>query len=135
MAAVVERLLLPDGTMKSVVEGAGRARVNRFIFSEDFFKAEAEPIEEPTVSDTRLESVTRALLSAFLRERLKTVSIGKNQPEAFGVAATRADGAAVLADRIASELRLDLASKQTLLEILDPLERLEKLLAYLNALG
>ena len=110
--------------MKSVVEGMGRARVRRFIFNEEFFKAEAEPIEEPTTSDTSLESVSGLVLSAFMRERLRTTSTGKNQPEAFGVAATRADGAAVLADTIASESRIDLASKQTLLEILDPLERL-----------
>jgi ATP-dependent Lon protease len=133
VAAVVEKLSLPDGTMKSVVEGMGRARVHRFIFNEEFYKAEAEPIEEPTTSDTRLESVTGLVLSAFMRERLRTTSTGKNQVEAFGVPATRADGAAALADTIASESRIDLASKQTLLEILDPLERLQRLLAFLNA--
>ena len=134
IAAVVEKFSLPDGTIKSVVEGTRRARVRRFIFNEEFFKAEAEPIEEPTTPDTRLESVTGLVLSAFMHERLRTISTGKNQPGAFGVAATRADGAAVLADHIASESRIDLASKQTMLEILDPLERLQRLLAYLNAL-
>jgi ATP-dependent Lon protease len=135
IAAVVERLSLPDGTMKSVVEGRGRARVSRFIFNEEFFKAEAEPLEEPILSDTRLDSVTSSVLSAFLREHLRILSMGKNQSGAFGVAATTADGAAVLADRIASESRIDLASKQSLLEILNPLERLERLLELLNALG
>ena len=134
IAAIVERLSLPDGAMKSVVEGVGRARVRRFIFNEEFFKAEAEPMEEPTSNDPRLESVTNSVLSAFLTERLRTVSTGKNQLGAFGVDATRADGATVLADRIASESRIELASKQALLEILDPLERLQQLLAYLNAL-
>ena len=75
------------------------------------------------------------MLSAFLLERVRTVSEGVNKPEAFGVSATTADGASVLADRIASELRMELASKQALLELLNPLERLEKLLAYLNALS
>lgn len=135
IAAVVEKLSLPDGTMKSVIEGLGRARVSRFIFNEEFFNAEAEPLGETQISDARLESLTGSVISAFLRERLRTVSMGKNQPEAFGVAATRADGAAVLADTIAIESRIDLASKQALLEILDPLERLERLLAYLNDLS
>jgi len=135
IAAVVETLALPDGTMKSVVEGMGRARVSRFIFAEEFFEAEAEPIEEPTVSDTRLESLTKSVLSAFLRQRVRAVSQGANQPEAFGVSAITADGVSVLVDRTASESRIELASKQTLLEILDPLERMEKLLAYLSALG
>ena len=135
IAAIVERLTLPDGTVQSVVEGLGRARVERFIFNEEFFKAEAEPMEELTPNDTRLESVTNSVLAAFLSERLRVVLSGKNQPGAFGVAATRADGAAVLADRVASESRIEIASKQALLEIVDPLERLEKLLAYLSALG
>ena len=43
--------------------------------------------------------------------------------------------ASVLAYRIASALRMELASKQALLETLNPAERLEKLLAYLNALS
>jgi ATP-dependent Lon protease len=132
IAAVVEKLSLPDGTMKSVIEGIGRVWVRHFIFNEEFFKAEAEPTEEPTTSDARRESVTGLVLSAFLRERLRTTSRGKNQPKAFGVAAARASGAAILADTIASESRIDLASKQTLREILDPLERLQKLLAYLT---
>jgi ATP-dependent Lon protease len=145
IANVVERLSLPDGTMKSVIEGTGRARVSRFIFNEEFLKAEAAPLEEPTnhgavlsdiilmtgIFDARPESVTKSVLSAFLRERPKAVSTGKDQPEPFGVA-IRADGVAVLADRIASESRIDLASKQALLEIVDPLERIKKLLAYLN---
>jgi len=135
IAVMVETLRLPDGTLKIVVEGKRRARLSHLILHEEFFKAEAEEIEEPAFSETRLESLTRSVLSSFLRERVRTVSEGVNKPEAFGVSATTADGASVLADRIASALRMELASKQALLELLNPLERLEKLLAYLNALS
>jgi hypothetical protein len=38
-----------------------------------------------------------------------------DQPETFAVGATRADGAAVPADTIASQLRIDLASRHTLI--------------------
>ena len=81
-------------------------------------------------------SLLRLLSSGYAVEAYcavcdKAWSIGAAERAAL-FAATRADGAAVLADRIASESRIDLASKQTLLEILDPLERLQKLLAYLN---
>jgi ATP-dependent Lon protease len=126
--------------MKSVVESAGRARVRRFIFNEEFLMAEAEPMEEPTVSErldrplSRFESVAKSVLSAFLRERAKTASMGENQSGAFRVAATTTDSVAVLADRIASVSSLDLASKQTLLEIIEPFERLGELLSYLNAI-
>jgi len=135
IAAVVETLRLPDGTLKIVVEGRRRARLSRLILDEEFFKAEAAGIEEPVVSDAGLESVTRSVLSALLRERLRNVSEGMNRPGAFAVSATSADAASVLADRIASESQMELASKQALLEMLNPLERLEKLLAYLNGLS
>jgi ATP-dependent Lon protease len=135
IAAVVETLRLPDGTFRIAVEGRRRARLNRLILDQEFFKAEAEGIEEPVVSDTRLESVTRSVLSALLRERLRNVPEGVNWPTAFAVAATSTDGASVLADRIASETRMDLASKQALLQIFNPLERLQTLLAYFNGLS
>ena len=48
-------------------------------------------------------------------ERLRTASMDNDQPETFAVGATRADGAAVPADTIASQLRIDLASRHTLI--------------------
>ena len=47
------------------------------------------------------------------------------------MAATTADKAAVLADRIASELQMPISWKQALLELTDPAERLEKVLVCL----
>jgi Lon protease-like protein len=51
----------------------------------------------------------------------------------LAVLGTSADGASVLADRIASELPMEIAEKQALLEILDPVQRLEKILARLSS--
>jgi len=122
---------LPDGTIRTVIETNERARVSRFVFDEDFTKAEAEHIEEPLVSDTRLENLVPLVISALISKRAKT--FGEDQPEAWSVSATTTDGASILADRVASELQMDLAWKQALLELLNPADRLEKLLAYLNA--
>jgi hypothetical protein len=58
-----------------------------------------------------------------------------NALEAFATLATTADSASVLADRIASELPgLEVSSRQSLLEILNPADRQEKVLEYLNAI-
>jgi Lon protease-like protein len=48
------------------------------------------------------------------------------------VLTTTTDGASVLADRIASELQIELRWKQALLELPDPADRLERLLTYLS---
>jgi hypothetical protein len=58
-----------------------------------------------------------------------------NALEAFATLATTADSASVLADRIASELPgLEVSSRQSLLEILNPADQQEKVLEYLNAI-
>lgn len=132
LATVSEVIRLPDGTLQSVIEGNTRARVSRFIFDADFSKAETEGIEEPAVSDPRLENLVTSVVSAFVRKRVNTFAEALNQPESMSVAATTRDGASVVADRIASELQMELAEKQALLELLTPADRLEKLLAYLN---
>ena len=131
LAKVIQSVRLPDGTIKTIVETTTRARINRFLFDEDFSKAEALEIEEPVISDPRIDSLVPSVISSLVRRRAKI--FGEENPEGWAVAATTADGASTLADRIASELVMDLAWKQALLELLNPAERLEKLLVYLNA--
>lgn len=132
-AKAIQLLRLPDGTIKIILEATARARVTHFTFDEDFSKAEAVEIEELVISDPRIESLVPSVISALVRKRAKT--FGEENPEGWAVAATTADGASMLVDRIASELVMDLAWKQALLELLNPAERLEKLLACLNALS
>jgi len=130
LAKITQAMRLPDGTIKTVIETKGRARVSRFVFDEEFTKAEAEEIAEPAISDPRLESLVPLVISALISKRAKT--FGEGKPEAWSVSATTTDGASMLADRIASELQMDLAWKQALLELLNPAERLAKLLAHLS---
>ena len=130
---VTVSLRLPDGTIKAIIETKERARVSRFVFDEDFTKAEAKRMEEPLLSDSKLENLVSLVISALISKRAQT--FGEEKPEAWSVSATTADGASMLADRIASELQMDLAWKQALLELPNPADRLEKLLASLNALA
>ena len=47
LANVLQLLKLPDGTVKVLVEGRGRVQITEFIENENFFEAEAAPLEEP----------------------------------------------------------------------------------------
>ena len=131
LANVLHMLRLPDGTIKIVVEATARAHISRFVLDEDFPKAEALEIEEPAIDRPKIETLVSSVISGLMRKRAKM--FGEEKPEAWAVAATTADRASTLADRIASELAMGLEGKQALLELLDPAERLEKLLVYLNA--
>jgi ATP-dependent Lon protease len=136
LATVVESLRLPDGTLRCVIEGKKRVRVSRFIFDQEFPRAEAVEIEEAAILGAGIESLINSVVSAFVLKRLNKFAdvLSMNAPEAFATSATTADSASVLADRIASELQgLEVSSKQALLEIFNPADRLERVLAYLNA--
>jgi ATP-dependent Lon protease len=83
MARVIEVMRLPDGTLKTVIEGRKRVRITRFIFSEDFARVHAEEIEEMGTSNPRLEGLITAVVSAFVRERLSTIAEALNNPKHF----------------------------------------------------
>jgi len=85
IAAIAETLRLPDGALKTVIEGKTRTRLSHFSFDQEFARAEAEEIEEPAFSDARLESLISSVLAAFVRERVRTVSAWVNNPDAAGV--------------------------------------------------
>jgi len=70
-AAVVETLRLPDGTVKSIIEGNKRASLGHVSFDEDFAKAEAVETEEPPISDPRLVSLISSVLSEVVRKHVR----------------------------------------------------------------
>src|SRR5271168_1433279 len=65
LGVIVQRQLLPDRTMRIMVEGKRRARVARFVFDQRFFKAEAEEIAEPAGGSAGVETLMRSVLSAL----------------------------------------------------------------------
>src|SRR6185369_8889909 len=65
VGTVLQLLKLPDGTVKVLVEGNFRAKVNRFVDRVDFFQAFAAPLDEKVEGATELEAMTRAVMSQF----------------------------------------------------------------------
>ena len=65
VAKVLQMLRLPDGTVKTVVEGKFRGRILDFLPNEGFFEVTAETIEEPTIGPNEKEAFTRNILQAF----------------------------------------------------------------------
>lgn len=116
---------LPDGTLKALIEGRRRVRVTRLTADGEFFKAKTEEITEPATDgvDRLLDSVA----SAFVSRRFKSLAANRS------IFLTARGNPSVIADRVASHLPIEISQKQELLELLNPADRLEKLLAYLNA--
>lgn len=142
LGVIVERQQQSDGPARIVVEGRQRVRVKRFVFGQKFFKAEVEQVADTGDFDAqaqrfgvsssdrsaRTETLVRSVLSAFH-------SFAYGQRPSLREAADSIEKLAepgVVSYKIARYLDIGTAEQQALLECGSPLERLEKILGYLE---
>jgi ATP-dependent Lon protease len=126
---VVQLLRLPDGTVKVLVEGKKRGRIVRYVGQTDCFWVEVDEIEEVCDRLTEVEALTRSISSTFENY----VRLNKKIPPEMIMSAAAIDDPARLADTIIAHLGIKLEDKQTLLETVDPAERLEKVLGHMRS--
>ncbi|CAA7621704.1 endopeptidase La [Magnetospirillum sp. SS-4] len=122
VSTVLQLLKLPDGTVKVLVEGGKRARINGFTDNDSFFQAYAEVIDEREGDLQELEALSRSVVSQFEQY----IKLNKKIPPEVLVSINQIEDSAKLADTVASHLALKIAEKQELLEIEVISERLER---------
>ncbi len=128
LAKVKQMLKLPNGTIRVLVEGLQRARVERFLENEDFFAVEITLIEDETIGDVEEQALMRNVLVLF--DQYIRISKKISAETLAAVADIVEPGR--LADVIASHLPLKIAQKQEILETIDVKDRLNKLIEILN---
>ncbi len=115
---------LPDGTVKVLVEGQRRARVKRFIERDTHLVVEAEVILEPTAASVEVEALMRSVQSTFELY----VKLNKRVPPEMLMTVQTVDDPGKLADTVVVHLgSIKLADRQALLEMADPVKRLDRL--------
>lgn len=122
LASVLQLLKLPDGTVKVLVEGKGRARLTRFTDREEYFEAEAVEIEDEPGETSQAEAMLRAVVEQFE----SYVKLNKKVPPEALSSIPQITDASKLADSVAAHLSVKIADKQGLLETFDVPKRLEK---------
>ncbi|MGB0499316.1 MAG: LON peptidase substrate-binding domain-containing protein, partial [Rubricella sp.] len=123
IANVLQLLKLPDGTVKVLVEGRERARIERFLPNDAFFEAEAVLVEETRADPAAISAMTRAV-----RDEFEPYSkLNKNIADEAIAAVAEIEDEGKLADTVAGHLGVKIPQKQTLLETIDVGERLEKI--------
>ncbi len=121
---VVGRILrMPDGTTNVLGQGLRRVRILRLSQTQPYLRAYVEPIQESQEVTLGTEALMRAVLSLFD----KVVQLSDSLPEDAYVAAMNLSAPGPLADLILSVLDLDFPTRQELLEVLDPVTRLQRL--------
>ncbi|HGS4983255.1 TPA: endopeptidase La [Vibrio parahaemolyticus] len=128
VATILQLLKLPDGTVKVLVEGQQRAKINHFKES-DFFLAEAEFIVTPELDEREQEVILRSAINQFEG----FIKLNKKIPPEVLTSLNGIDEAARLADTIAAHMPLKLVDKQQVLEIIDVTERLEFLMGQMES--
>ncbi|MFO1308378.1 MAG: endopeptidase La [Burkholderiales bacterium] len=128
IATVLQMLKLPDGTVKVLVEGTQRARIESVQELADSLAAQARPIAVDAGPAHEVEAMRRALLAQFDQY----VKLNKKIPPEILTSMSGIDDGGRLADAIAAHLPLKLEQKQQILEMSDPVKRLEHLLGLLE---
>ncbi|MBI2802110.1 MAG: endopeptidase La [Gammaproteobacteria bacterium] len=125
---ILQLLRLPDGTIKVLVEGVRRARIEQFVELGAYQAASVEPLEPEPLSVRESEILIRSLLNQFDQY----VKLNKKVPPEIVSSLTSIDEPSRLADTIAAHLSIKLNDKQKILEIVEVRERLEHLIALME---
>jgi ATP-dependent Lon protease len=115
-------LKLPDGTVKVLVEGIERAKVERFSARTDFYEATARVLPNIIENDKEVEGVARTAAAQFE----SYVKLNKKVPQEILATLGNIADYGKLADTIAANLAIKIPEKQALLELQSVEARLEK---------
>jgi ATP-dependent Lon protease len=130
LASVLQMLKLPDGTVKVLVEGAQRARIQELGAGGDYLQADIELLDEDdSASDGR---ETDALMRSTVALFEQYIKLNKKVPAELLPSLSAMDQPGRLADTIAAHLNLKLEDKQAVLEVGGAHARLEHVLAALE---
>ena len=120
---IVQSLKLPDGNIKVLVEGIERGKILQVTESEGFLQATVRVARYATESTPQIEAGMQRITTLFEQY----VKLCQSLNYETMIAAVRMEDPAKLTDTIAANLQLSIEEKQSLLEIFDPAERLNRI--------
>ena len=123
IASIMRMLKLADGRVKILVQGLSKGEVDNFIRERPFFEVTVRKVIEPTLPEAPIE--VEALMRTA-KEKIEQILNLKNLPPEIVMVTDNISDPGVLADLVASNLRLKIEESQAVLEIFDPIERLKK---------
>jgi ATP-dependent Lon protease len=128
-AAVIHKMIkVPDGTLRILVQGIRRIRLERQVQSDPYLLGEFSELPDEVEDTPEVQALTRNVQSLF--ERI--IGLVPYLPEELQIAAANVDDPSALGNLVASTLRLKTEEKQRLLELPDVEGRLREISAILN---
>jgi ATP-dependent Lon protease len=128
-AAVVHKMIkVPDGTLRILVQGVQRIKLDRPVQDDPYLVGEFVELPDELTEKPEVEALTRNVQSLFGR----VIGLVPYLPEELQIAAANVDDPSALCNLVASTLRLKTDEKQRLLELTDVEARLREISAILN---
>lgn len=129
LGKILQMLRLPDGTVKVLIEGIDRIKLEKLHDEGEYLSAAISLLPEAEADSMEMDVMARAVISQF-EEYAKTSK--KISPDVL-LAVHQIEDFSKLADTIASHMNLKVEDKQALLEAKDLPARFEKLLGFMDA--
>jgi ATP-dependent Lon protease len=128
IAEILQLLKLPDGTIKVLVEGIARVYLADFISTDDTIAVTIRDIEREVEGGADAQALKKTLLETFD----KYIKLNKKVPKEAFTSAESIDDLSHLSDVIASHVEMKIAYKQSILDIGNPADRIQKLVEFIN---
>lgn len=129
ISTILQLLKLPDGTVKVLVEGGARAKIDHINTAESHFRAQVSPLAEQPLEAREAE----ALISSTISQFEHYVNLSKKVPSEVMTSLSGIEDAGRLADTVAAHMSMELPHKQDILEMVGIRERIEHLLGLMEA--
>jgi ATP-dependent Lon protease len=128
LGQIIQLLKLPDGTVKVLVEGKSRARIDAFVERDDCHFVDIEELPDSLLESPELEALIRSVTDTFENY----INLSKKVPPEVVSSVKGITEAGRLADTIIAHLNVRISEKQEVLATIDSRERLEGLLGLLE---
>jgi len=129
LSNILQLLKLPDGTVKVLVEGAERSRVEHFHDVDNCLLASASPLADELGTDEQeMDVMMRTVIGTFDQY----VKLNKRIPPEVLNSLAGIDDPVRLADTIAAHMTIKIEDKQSILEASRVTERLERLMSLME---
>jgi ATP-dependent Lon protease len=129
MATIMQMLKLPDGTVRVLVEGKGRAKLTGLEdLGDDYVEATVDPFDEKEMAGAEVTALMRSVVDQFENYS----KLNKKMPAETAVQLGEIETAHALADAVAANISLKVSDKQSLLTESNPQRRLEMVFAFME---
>ncbi|MCP3729035.1 endopeptidase La [Sphingomonas sp. MG17] len=127
-AEVMQLLKLPDGTVRVLVAGKERGRLEELTESGEYLTATVSPVEETVPEGNEVQALMRSVVDQFENY----AKLNRKLPAETAVQLGEIEESSRLADAVAGNIAVKVADKQALLVETDPQKRLEMVFAFME---